>query len=164
VAAVEGGFEAVGAQIEQARFRAGLAEAMHLATRVNQYVSEEAPWASMADDRERAGTVLHVALRCIDNLKLLFTPFLPHSSQALHEMLGHEGAIAGPLVFRDVEEEDGSTHTVLTGDYDRWTGSWHPQPFEAGRRLQEPRPLFRKLDAAKVVASELERMQQSAGA
>ena len=66
-------FETVGAQIEQARFRAALAEAMHLATRVNQYVSDQAPWAVLEADRERAATILHVALRCIDNLKLLFT-------------------------------------------------------------------------------------------
>jgi methionyl-tRNA synthetase len=161
--AVEGGFETVGAQIEQARFRAALAEAMHLATRVNQYVSEQAPWALMAEDRQRAGTVLNVALRCIDHLKVLFTPFLPHSSQALHELLGNEGHIAGPLVFRDVEEEDGSVHTVLTGDYGEWVGRWEPTALPAGQPLLEPKPLFRKLDPAVVVADELERMQQAAG-
>jgi methionyl-tRNA synthetase len=164
VAAVEGGFDTVGAQIEQARFRAALAEAMHLATRVNQYVSEQAPWAALATDRARAGTILHVALRCVDNLKLLFTPFLPHSSQALHELLGHEGSIAGPLLFRDVEDEDGSVHTVLTGEYEAWAGRWAPATLPAGQELREPRPLFRKLDPAAVVAEELERMKLAASA
>jgi methionyl-tRNA synthetase len=164
IAAVEGGFDAVGEQIEQARFRAALAEAMHLATRVNQYVSEQAPWAVLDTDRERAATILHVALRCIDNLKLLFTPFLPHSSQHLHGLLGHEGWIAGPLEFRDVEE-DGSVHTVLTGDYEAWVGRWEPSSLPAGKELPEPGPLFRKLDAATVVAEELERMRtRAAGA
>ena len=60
--AVEGGFEAVGALIEQARFKAALAEVMRLATRVNQYISEQEPWAVDQADRERAGTVLYVAL------------------------------------------------------------------------------------------------------
>ena len=50
----------------------------------------EAPWATIKDDRERAGTVLYVTLRCIDNLKTLFTPFLPFTSQALHELLGYD--------------------------------------------------------------------------
>jgi methionyl-tRNA synthetase len=162
LAAVEGGFDTVGAQIEQARFRAALVEAMHLATRVNQYVSEQAPWALLPDDRARAGTVLNVALRCVDSLKVLFTPFLPHSSQLLHEILGHEGTIAGPLHFRDVTEEDGSTHTVLTGDYAEWVGRWEPPVLPAGRPLLEPRPLFRKLDPEQVVATELERMQRAA--
>ncbi len=164
VAAVEGGFDAVGSQIEQARFRAALAEAMHLATRVNQYVSEQAPWALLETDRERGATVLHVALRCIDNLKLLFAPVLPHSSQRLHELLGHEGFIAGPLEFRDIEEEGGAVHTVLTGDYASWVGRWEPATLPAGQELREPQPLFRKLDPATVVAEELARMEQAARA
>src|SRR5439155_13927654 len=69
LAAVEGGFEPVGEKIEVARFKAALGEVMALATQVNQYVSEQAPWALVKDDRDRAATVLYVALRCIDNLK-----------------------------------------------------------------------------------------------
>ena len=164
LADVAGGFETVGAQIEQARFKGGLAEAMHLATRVNQYVSEQAPWVAIKDDRERAATILNVALRCIDDLKVMFAPFLPFSSQALHEMLGHEGWLAGPLVLRDVDEEDGSTHTVLTGDYDTWVGRWETTTLPAGRELGEPHPLFAKLDPDTVVAAELERMQRAATA
>lgn len=164
LADVAGGFATVGAQIERARFKAGLVEAMHLATRVNQYVSEQAPWAVIKDDRERAATILNVALRCIDDLKVMFAPFLPFSSQALHEMLGHEGWLAGPLELREVEEEDGSTHTVLTGDYDTWVGRWETTTLPAGRELREPHQLFAKLDPDTVVAAELERMQRAAAA
>jgi methionyl-tRNA synthetase len=162
IAAVDGGFASVGAEIEQARFRAALAEVMALAARVNQYVSAQAPWAALEADRTRAGTILYVALRCIDSLKILFTPFLPHSSQALHELLGYEGWIAGPLEFREVEEADGASHTVLTGDYASWLGRWEPSALPPGQRLREPAPLFAKLDPAAVVALELERMQRTA--
>ena len=164
LAVVEGGFDAVGAQIERARFKAGLGEAMQLATRVNQYVSEQAPWAVIKDDRERAGTILYVALRCIDSLKTMFAPVLPFSSQALHELLGHDGYLAGPLLFEDVEEDDGAVHTVLTGDYASWCGAWQAGELPVGQRLREPRPLFRKLDAETVVAEELARMERSASA
>ena len=95
-AAVDAGFEAVGVQIDAVRFRAALAEAMRLASLVNEYTSEQAPWALVKSDRERAATVLYVALRCIDSLKMLFTPFLPFSAQRLHELLGYEGEIGGP--------------------------------------------------------------------
>jgi methionyl-tRNA synthetase len=162
IAAVDGGFASVGAEIEQARFRAALAEVMALAARVNQYVSAQAPWAALEADRTRAGTILYVALRCIDSLKILFTPFLPHSAQALHELLGYEGWIAGPLEFREVEEADGASHTVLTGDYASWLGRWEPSALPPGQRLREPAPLFAKLDPAAVVAMELERMQRTA--
>ena len=99
--------------------------------------------------------MLYVALRAVDSLKTLFTPFLPFSSQALHELLGYEGWIAGPLEIRTVEEEDGSTHEILTGDYASWVGSWAPSELPPGQTLREPRPLFRKLDAEEVLAAEL---------
>src|SRR5262249_30763902 len=87
LATVEGGFDAVGELIERARFRAALNEAMRLSSEVNQYVSDQAPWSLIKTDRDRAATVLYVALRAVDSLKVLFTPFLPHTSQRLHEML-----------------------------------------------------------------------------
>ena len=44
LADVEGGFETVGAFIEEARFKTALQEAMRLAALVNQYIAEQAPW------------------------------------------------------------------------------------------------------------------------
>ncbi len=161
---VEGGFASVGGQIEVARFRAALAEAMRLASTVNQYVSEQAPWALAKTDEARARTVLFVALRAVDNLKTLFTPFLPHTSQTLHELLGYDDVLSGPLEFREVAEEDGRTHEVLTGDYASWSGRWQPSELPPGRPLPEPpRPLFRKLDDS-VVEEELARMRADAAA
>ncbi len=106
---IDSGFDTVGDAIEAARFKAALAEAMRLASLVNQYTSEQAPWALIETDRERAGTVLYVSLRAIDSLKTMFTPFLPFSSQTLHELLGYEGTIAGPLELRRSERKATST-------------------------------------------------------
>jgi methionyl-tRNA synthetase len=129
---------------------------MRLASTVNQYVSDQAPWALVKTDKERAATVLYVSLRAVDSLKILFTPFLPHTSQQVHELLGHEGWIAGPLEFREIDE-DGRKHEVLTGDYTSWVGRWEPSDLQPGQPLQEPRQLFKKLDDS-VVAEELARM------
>jgi methionyl-tRNA synthetase len=159
--AVAGGFAEVGGQVEAARFRAGLAEAMRLASQANQYLSEQAPWALLESDRQRAGTVLYVALRAIDSLKMLFTPFIPFSSQTLHELLGYEGTIAGELAFRTVEEEEDGSHEVLTGDYEAWVGEWRPSDLSPGQKLQEPRPLFKKLET-EIVGAELARMEKAA--
>ena len=157
LAGVAAAFDEVGAQIEQARFRAAIAEAMRASTLANQYVAEQAPWALVKTDRERAATVLHVALRCVDSLKTLLAPFLPFSSQLVHELLGYDGFLAGPLEFRTVTEADGSTHEVLTGDYESWVGSWAPSELPAGQQLLEPRPLFRKLPP-ETAAEELARL------
>jgi methionyl-tRNA synthetase len=160
---VERGFDAVAAEIEAARFRAALTEALRVARDANRYLNDEAPWALIESDRPRAGTILYVALRAVDSLKILFTPFLPFSSQRLHELFGYEGFIAGPLEFREVDE-DGETHVVLTGDYESWVGSWEPSELPPGRKLREPQPLFKKLDAEKVVEEELRRLEQAAEA
>jgi methionyl-tRNA synthetase len=85
----------------------------------------------------------------------VLAPFLPFSSQRVHELLGGEGWIAGPLEIHSVEEEDGASHDVLTGDYESWIGAWEPGELPAGRPLLEPQPLFRKLDAEAVAAAEL---------
>jgi methionyl-tRNA synthetase len=152
---VAAGFETVGSLIEAARFRAALAEAMRLSALANAYVAEQEPWALVKTDRERAGTVLYTALRAMDDLKMLLAPFLPFSSQRVHELLGGEGWLAGPLEVRTVDEGDGVTHEVLTGDYESWIGAWQPGDLPPGRALPEPQPLFRKLDAEAVARTEL---------
>jgi methionyl-tRNA synthetase len=146
LAGVGEAFPKVGELIEQERFKAALAEAMRASTLANQYVSEQAPWSVAKDDRERAGTILNVALRCVDSLKVLFTPFLPFTSQKVHELLGYDDVLAGPLEFRDVPDAEGTTHTILTGDYDGWRRGWGPTDLPAGQRLLEPAPLFEKLE------------------
>jgi methionyl-tRNA synthetase len=162
LASIEAGFDTVGELIESARYKAALGEAMRLATLVNRYTNEQEPWALMDSDRERAGTVLYVALRAIDSLKTIFAPFLPFSSQAVHALLGNEGTIAGPLELREVGEED-DRHQVLTGEYQAWVGSWSPSELPAGQELKKPSPLFKKLDPETVVPEELERMRKRSG-
>ncbi|HYY03300.1 MAG TPA: methionine--tRNA ligase [Gaiellaceae bacterium] len=146
LAGVETAFGVVGELIEQARFKAALAEAMRASTLANQYVSDQAPWSTIKTERERAASVLHVALRCVDSLKVLFTPFLPFTSQRVHELLGYDDVLAGALEFRDVTEPDDGIHAVLTGDYTGWRDGWAPTDLPAGQKLREPSPLFKKLD------------------
>ena len=134
---------------------------MRLASQVNQYLSDQAPWALLRSDPPRGATVLYVALRAIDNLKVMLAPFLPFTSQRLHELLGYTGSLAGELAFREVDEQ-GDAHTVLTGDYAHAEGRWEPSRLPPGQTLLPPEPLFRKLDPEKVVEDELERMRRTA--
>ncbi len=154
---IEQGLQHVGELIAAARFKAALTENMRLAALVNSYLSEQEPWKVIKLDRDRAATVWSTALRCVDTLKIMFTPFLPFSSQKLHEYLGYQGCIAGPLNFAQVSEEGQPDHRVLTGAYQTWQGRWAVSQLPAGQALCEPKPLFRKLDDA-VVAEELARL------
>jgi methionyl-tRNA synthetase len=141
---VEDALDYVATQLGQARFQVALKYAMTMAAKVNVYLGTEQPWHTIKTDRARAGTVLYVALRCVDNLKLMLTPFLPFSSQKLHEMLGYEDVIAPQPEVRNVNE-DGIAHRVITGDYpikDRW----HVSRLQAGHPLPPPAALFKRLD------------------
>ena len=154
-------FGEVGELIDQGRFRAATAAIMRTSTLANVYVADQAPWSLVKTDKDRAATVLYVALRAVDSLKTLFAPFLPFSSQTVHELLGYDGWLAGPLEFRTITEENGAAHEVLTGDYESWIGTWAPSDLQPGQALQEPRPLFKKLPP-ETVQEELERLGLSA--
>jgi methionyl-tRNA synthetase len=141
---VEGALDFVEQQLGEARFQNALKYAMGLASRVNVYLGTEQPWHTIKTDRERAGTVLYVALRCVDNLKTMLTPFLPFSAQRLHAMLGYEDVIA-PQPETRVFSEDGTSHTVITGEYEA-VNRWRASELKAGRKLPAPEPLFKRLD------------------
>jgi len=141
---VEKALEYVGQQLQEARFQNALKHAMAMASKVNVYLGTEQPWHTIKTDRERAGTVLYVALRCVDNLKTMFAPFLPFSSQRLHAMLGYEDLIAPQPEVRQFAE-DATAHTVITGDYESGD-RWHPSELRPGRKLPNPEPLFKRLD------------------
>jgi methionyl-tRNA synthetase len=160
LAEVEGGFEGVGRLLDTARFKAAITEGLRLAALVNQYLGEEQPWHRIKEDRARAATTLYVAVRSVDNLKTLMTPFLPFSSQRLHEMLGYADVIAPQPAAHEVEEEGGERHRVLTGEYDT-SRRWRPSEIPPGRPLPEPKALFKKLDE-RVVEEELARMREGA--
>jgi methionyl-tRNA synthetase len=137
---VEAALDYVAQQLEQARFQNAIKHALAMASRVNVYLGAEQPWQTIKSDRERAGTVLYVALRCVDNLKTMLTPFLPFSSQRLHSMLGY-----GDVIAPQPEVKDLGTHRVITGDYEA-RDRWHPSQLEPGRKLPEPQALFKRLE------------------
>jgi methionyl-tRNA synthetase len=141
---VETALDDVAQQLEEARFQNALKLAMAMAAKVNVYLGTEQPWHTIKTDRVRAGTVLYVALRCVDNLKTMLTPFLPFSSQRLHRSLGYDDVIAPQPEVRQ-HSEDGDSHMVITGDYPI-ANRWLPSQLEPGTKLPPPEALFKRLD------------------
>ncbi len=115
------------------RFREAMRTAMSLAQEANRYLDEKSPWKRM---NEESATTLYTALLVISNLKTLFYPFLPFSSQKLHRLLGFEGQV-----------ED---------------GGWTPAELPAGQRLAPPEPLFAKLEE-EIEARETAKLRGSRG-
>ena len=120
-------------RIDGCHFREAIRSAMSLAQEANRYLDEKAPWKAIKEDKQTAADSLFVVLHVISCLKTVLYPFLPFSSQKTHEYLGFEGKV----------EDFG----------------WRLQPLEPGQKLQEPRPLFVKLDEA-LTEKETARMGQ----
>jgi len=152
---LEVAFKSVGERIDRCQFRDALGDVMAQAREVNRYLEQKGPWFQIREDRERAGTTLYVALRAIDSLKMLFAPFLPFSSQRLHEYLGYEGRLLGEPLIREFGE--GRRYKALCYDHMGALGRWRPSELPAGQALSPPRPLFRKLGES-LVGEELARM------
>ena len=159
---VEKGFGTVGGMIGKCTLKAAIGEAFAIADLVNRYLNDQEPWRLVKEDKTRAAAVLYTALRAIDNLKVLLSPFLPFSAQKLHELLGYSGRICGDLRMEEVEEEDGESHLVLTGDYTALNGLWAPSQLPPGQELAPPQPLFKKLDDS-IIEEELARMDEETG-
>jgi methionyl-tRNA synthetase len=140
--------------------RQGLGDAMGLVQQTNKYLSDEAPWKLRESDPERMKTILHVALQLVSDCNTLLSPFMPHSSQQVHKLLGGAGLLAPQPELREVDDLDGGVaYPVLTGDYDTG-GQWARTPLRPGTPVAAPTPLFAKLDPS-VIEEELARMAGS---
>jgi methionyl-tRNA synthetase len=160
---LKAGFEEVAAELEAVRLRAAIQNTMRLAAEVNKYLDTAAPWFEIKEDKEEAAKTIYTAMQAIDWLKLLFSPFLPHTSQRLHETLGYDRPIFGHLVTQFVED-DLSTHTVMLYNPGEAISAetldlWEAQPLTPGKPFKQPAPLFQKLDAS-IVEEERGRLGQ----
>jgi methionyl-tRNA synthetase len=159
LASTKRAFGAVGELIERHRQKAAIGEAMHAVAEANKYFSESAPW-TFKDDPQRQGTILHVALQAVSDLNTVLSPFLPHSAQKVHELLGGKDIHTPMPEIREVSDLDGGPdYPVLAGDY-AVGARWESRPIEVGRELSAPKPVFRKLDPS-IVDEELARLEQS---
>ena len=108
------------------RFRAGISRAFALAQETNRYLDARAPWQSIKTDRSDAARSLSTAIQVLNCLKVALSPYLPFTSQKVHEFLGFDG---------EVSQEP--------WDFDALAGN-----IQAGAPLRNPSALYAKLDTA----------------
>jgi methionyl-tRNA synthetase len=160
---IENGFNIVGNELEAVRLRSAIGEAMKLATVVNQYLDVNAPWSAIKTNKDEAAKTIYTALKAIDSLKVLFAPFLPFTSERLHNFFGYETRLFGEQYTEAVNDSLG-THkvlrykaTALSGAGGAVEAQWKPSDLNPGQKLNQPGPLFKKLEE-KVVEEERARL------
>lgn len=145
--AVNHGFERVGGLIERVQLRAALQETMKLATLVNQYLDQCAPWTAIKTDRQSAGLAIYTAVSAINSLKTIFAPFLPFTSERLHGFLGGKEPLFGQQFTESVSDSLGE-HSVLRYRSTMLADKWRAADIAPGAPLNNPAPLFKKLEPA----------------
>jgi methionyl-tRNA synthetase len=126
-------FREAGNHLAKCEFKQALLSIMMFTQETNQYLDRKSPWKVIKEDKQAAADALYVSIYAIACLKTALSPFLPFSSQKVHEYLGLEGRV-----------ED---------------GGWKPCPPVPGQRLREPKPLFTKLDES-VIEAETQKLRQ----
>ncbi len=159
LAAVAAGFDTVGGLLARQRLRQATAEAMKVVGEVNAYISATEPFKLKGEDqRERLGTILNVLAQCVSDCNTLLAPMLPHSSNAVHRVLGGSGDFMPMPRVEEVGDLDGGApYPVVTGDYST-TPPWRRVDVFPGTPIGPPSPVFVKLDES-VVAAELARLE-----
>jgi methionyl-tRNA synthetase len=142
---VESGFASVGELYAGVRLRAALGEALRIAGEVNKYLDTVAPWFEIKTDKQAASTSIYTALKAVDSLKILLAPVLPFSAEKLHQYLGYQEPLFGEQFVESVVDKEGE-HTVLRYRAPQAGGKWQPSQLAPGQVMQQPSPLFTKLD------------------
>jgi methionyl-tRNA synthetase len=145
ISMVEGSFQTIGKHIESVHLRAALGEAIRLASEVNKYLDQAAPWFEIKSDREAAAKTIYTALRAIDSLKVLLSPFLPFTCERLNIYLGYDKALFGDQGL-EIRSDELGEHEVLRYYPENGHGRWEPSQLPPGQALVQPGPLFKKLD------------------
>jgi len=161
LATTSGAFAPVGEMLSRNRQKAAINEAMRVVGEANKYLSDQAPW-KLKEDPARRDTVLHTALQAIKDCNALLTPFLPHSAQKVHELLGGTGVWSvQPQIEEVTDLDDGSPYPIITGRYDEGQAGWASTPLPPpGTPLAPPTPIFTKLDPS-IVDEELRRLEEA---
>ena len=134
MAKIEATFEEVDKLLYGCHLKEAIRKAMTLAQEANRYIDEKAPWKAIKENPQDCATTLWCAIAVISGLKTILYPFLPFGSAKLHRLLGFN-----------------STHPL-----ERWE-LVYPSP---GQSLEEPKPIFTKLDEG-IVEEETKRLEGS---
>jgi methionyl-tRNA synthetase len=146
LASIEAGFQSVGELLDGVKLRAAMQEAFRLASTVNVYLDQNAPWQAVKTDKASAALTIYTALKAIDSLKVMFAPFLPFTCERLHGFFGYEPPLFGEQYIETVKDSLGE-HTVLRYHPLATPGiRWVPSELKPGAKLNQPGPLFKKLD------------------
>ena len=154
------GFDNVGNDLEHQNQHAAVTEIMRLVGLINKYISEMEPWK--ITNQQRLATVLFTAAQAVNDIDIMFAPFLPHSSQKIHDIMGGKGMIAPLPHLEEVTDLDDSQfqYPIITGTYrlNETIAPWKRELITPGAVIEKPSPVFTKIPR-EAVQEEIDRFK-----
>ena len=114
---------AVAEEIEASRLQSAVNSVIGMSRMGNQYLNEKEPWNLIKKDREKAATVLYVAMQIVKSLAIVSAPFIPSTAEELWKTLNLPGSFCEQ----------------------RWDEALKPIPPK--HKIAKAKPLFRKIEA-----------------
>ena len=115
--------ETLAQELEEAKLQSAANTLISISRVGNQYLNEKEPWNLIKTDREKAATIFYIAAQIVKAIAVVSAPFIPDTAEQLWQTLNLAGSV----------------HTS------RWEEAL--KPLEAGHKIAQPKPLFRKIDA-----------------
>ncbi len=126
--------------LKEYRIADSLDTILGIAKRANKYIDETAPWALAKDESQKArlGTVLYNLIEAIRFLGIMIKPFMPDTSDKIFEQTN----------------ANGNDYATLN--------TWGT--LDAGIKVNEPTPLFARVDKEEMMKTVAERQAKAAAA
>ncbi|MCQ2489416.1 MAG: methionine--tRNA ligase [Clostridia bacterium] len=126
--------------LKEYRIADSLETILGIAKRANKYIDETAPWALAKDESQKArlGTVLYNLIEAIRFLGIMIKPFMPDTSDKIFEQTN----------------ANGNDYATLN--------TWGT--LNAGIKVNEPTPLFARVDKEEMMKTVAERQAKAAAA
>lgn len=118
-------------------FKRAIKAVMELARYGNRYFDSVKPWALIKEDRDACGAAMNEAFRIVKALCVMMWPFLPRSSEKIWGYLGYDDSL-----------ESAGLDAALAS-------------MKEGQELQEPVPVYKKIEAEKKEAVKVEEKQEN---
>jgi len=114
--------ETIAAEIEDAKLQSATNTLISIARLGNQYLNENEPWNLIKENKEKAGTVMYVAMQIVKALAVVSAPIIPFAAEETWKTLGLSGTV----------------------DKQEWKEASAPIP--SGHMILKAKPLFHKIE------------------
>jgi len=105
--AVETAFAEISQLISDGKIKESIKYVYELTSKFNKYLAEAKPWTVIKNDKELAHKILSFSMWVIDNISILYAPYIPESSAKVQQVFGANIDLKGKFETDEKINPDG---------------------------------------------------------